>query len=117
MTVEFTGRDLAEAIAAAAGALNLPPEKLKFSVVAMGAKGFLGLGRRRARIAVDPADPTLYPAEEDESPPPGRPGRGNAPPAAEKNTPRGRASRPAPPGTVAPDPAGGRGNPGGQPYG
>ena len=70
MTVEFTGRDLAEAIAAAAGALNLPREKLKFSVVAMGAKGFLGLGRRRARIAVDPADPTLYPPEEDESAPP-----------------------------------------------
>ncbi|MDR2934470.1 MAG: Jag N-terminal domain-containing protein, partial [Candidatus Adiutrix sp.] len=78
MTVEFTGRDLAEAIAAAAEALNLPPEKLKFSVVAMGAKGFLGLGRRRARIAVDPADPTLYPPEEEEEPAPPVP----APPAS-----------------------------------
>jgi spoIIIJ-associated protein len=68
-TVEFAGQDLAEAIAAAAGALNLPPEKLKFSVLEMGTKGFLGLGRRRARIAVDPADPTLYPSEEDEPAP------------------------------------------------
>jgi spoIIIJ-associated protein len=58
--VEFAGQDLAEAIAAAAGALNLPPEKLKFNVIEMGTKGFLGLGRRRARIAVDPADPALY---------------------------------------------------------
>ena len=86
MTVEFTGRDLAEAIAAAAGALNLPPEKLKFSVVAMGAKGFLGLGRRRARIAVDPADPTLYPAEEDESAPPAA-RAAETPPRPPKKTP------------------------------
>ena len=65
--VEFTGQDLAEAIAAAAGALSLPPEKLKFNLVDMGAKGFLGLGRRPARIAVDPADPVLDLAE-DEAP-------------------------------------------------
>jgi len=59
MTTEFTGQDLAEAIAVAAGALDLPPERLKFSVIEMGSKGFLGLGRRKARIAVDPDDPTL----------------------------------------------------------
>jgi spoIIIJ-associated protein len=56
--VEFQGRDLSEAIARAAEALNLPPETLKFQVVSMGAKGFLGLGRRKARIAVDPDDLT-----------------------------------------------------------
>ena len=67
MTVEFTGQDLAEAIAAAAEALDLPPEKLKFNLLEMGTKGFLGLGRRRARIAVDPADPVLD-LSEDEAP-------------------------------------------------
>jgi spoIIIJ-associated protein len=66
--VEFQGRDISEAIAQAAGALNLPPETLKFQVTDMGAKGFLGLGRRKARIAVDPDDPTL---DMDDAPAPG----------------------------------------------
>ena len=57
--VEFTGKDLEEAIAKAAAALSLPPEQVRFSVVSMGTKGFLGLGRRQARIAVDPDDPAL----------------------------------------------------------
>ena len=57
--VEFEGKDLEEAIAKAAAALNMPPEKVKFSVTSMGTKGFLGLGRRKARIAVDPDDPAL----------------------------------------------------------
>ena len=85
--VEFSGRDLAEAIAAAAAALNLPPEKLKFDVIEMGAKGFLGLGRRRARIAVDRDDPTLDLSEnepaapaagEPEAPPPPAPSEGKS---------------------------------------
>lgn len=57
--IEFQGKDLEEAIALAAAALSLPPEKVKFSVLTMGAKGFLGLGRRKAKIAVDPDDPSL----------------------------------------------------------
>lgn len=57
--VEFIGKDLEEAIASAAASLNLPPEKVKFSLLTMGSKGFLGLGRRKARISVDPADPAL----------------------------------------------------------
>ena len=57
--VEFEGKDLEEAIAQAALALSLPPEKVKFTLLSMGAKGFLGLGRRKARISVDPADPAL----------------------------------------------------------
>ena len=58
-SVEFEGKDLEEAIAKAATALNMPPEKVKFSVTSMGAKGFLGLGRRKAKITVDPDDPAL----------------------------------------------------------
>lgn len=57
--VEFTGKDLEEAIASAAASLNLPPEKVKFNLLTMGSKGFLGLGRRKARISVDPTDPAL----------------------------------------------------------
>lgn len=57
--VEFTGKDLEEAIAAAAASLILPPEKVKFTVLTMGSRGFLGLGRRKARISVDPDDPAL----------------------------------------------------------
>lgn len=57
--VEFQGKDLEEAIAQAAEALSLPPEKVKFSVITMGAKGFLGIGKRKARIAVNPDDPSL----------------------------------------------------------
>lgn len=57
--VEFEGKDLEEAIVQAARALGLPPENLKFHLISMGAKGFLGLGRRKARISVDPDDPSL----------------------------------------------------------
>jgi len=74
--VEFAGQDLAEAIALAAGALNLPPEQLKFNILETGTKGFLGLGRRRARITVDPADP-VHQLLKDESAP-----RPSAPPSA-----------------------------------
>ena len=63
--VEFQGKDLEEAIAQAAEALSLPPEKVKFSVITMGGKGFLGFGKRKARITVDPDDPSLA-VEEDE---------------------------------------------------
>lgn len=58
-SVEFTGKDLEEAIDAAAASLILPPEKVKFTVLTMGSRGFLGLGRRKARISVDPDDPAL----------------------------------------------------------
>lgn len=57
--VEFEGQNLEEAIAKAAASLSLPPEKIKFSVSSMGTRGFLGLGRRQARISVDPDDPVL----------------------------------------------------------
>jgi len=90
--VEFAGQDLEEAIAAAAGALNLPPEQLKFSVLEMGAKGFLGLGRRRARIAVDPADPALF-LEEVALPPPLPPNEAETPP----DTPQEEAVTEEPP--------------------
>lgn len=58
--VEFTGKDLEEALAAAAASLKLPPEQVKFRLLTMGSKGLLwGLGRRKARISVDPDDPSL----------------------------------------------------------
>lgn len=57
--VEFEAHDLEHAIAKAAAALSLPPEKVKFSVKSMGSKGFFGLWKRKARIGVDPDDPCL----------------------------------------------------------
>lgn len=57
--IEFKGTDLAEAIASAGVALNLPPEKVKFSIVTTGSKGFWGLGRRSACILVNPDDPSV----------------------------------------------------------
>lgn len=57
--VEFTGKDLEEALAAAAASLELPPERIKFKLLTMGSKGLWGLGRRKARISVDPEDPSL----------------------------------------------------------
>ena len=112
--VEFTGRDLAEAIALAAEALNLPQERLKFNVIEMGTKGFLGLGRRRARITVDSADPALD-LSEDIPPPPIAPSpepaetRGPDPPGPAdepKTPPPPRVQRPAPadPDLVEPTP-------------
>jgi predicted RNA-binding protein Jag len=98
--VEFQGRDLSEAIAQAAEALDLPPETLKFQVLAMGAKGFLGLGRRKARIAVDPDDPTLD--MDDDSPyrPDSAEQQVKPPPSSEAGTEKGPgpsalASRPS----------------------
>lgn len=57
--VEFTGKDLEEALAAAAASLKLPPEQVKFKLLTMGSKGLWGLGRRKARISVDLDDPSL----------------------------------------------------------
>lgn len=98
---EFQGRDLEEAIAQAAQALSLPPEKVKFSVISMGGKGFLGLGRSKARIKVDPDDPVLN--TEDEAGPPAPAERpvvntaeaapAEAPAAPEAEKKRGRRER------------------------
>ncbi|UQZ89960.1 hypothetical protein C4J81_12400 [Deltaproteobacteria bacterium Smac51] len=54
--LEFEGKSLEEAISTAAAALSLPAEKLKFTIISMGTKGFLGLGRRKAKIGVNSED-------------------------------------------------------------
>lgn len=129
--VEFEGKDLEEAIAKAAAALNMPPEKVKFSVSSMGTKGFLGLGRRKARISVDPDDPVLAlegdPADDrrrKEAPrskpvppqkePGGRPEEGGEAKRPDERTQRptvGQQSRPSPdrgPGLERPKPPAGK---------
>lgn len=87
--MEYVGKNLEEAIASAAASLNLPPEKVKFSLLTMGSKGFLGLGRRQARISVDPADPDLALGDEKN---PGQP----PVPAAEKPAKAAQAPKPGP---------------------
>lgn len=57
--VIFEGKDLAEAIAKAGEALNLPPEQVKFSLISMGTRGFLGIGRRKAKIKINPDNPSI----------------------------------------------------------
>lgn len=54
--LEFEGKNLEEAIENAAVSLSLPAEKLKFTIMSMGSKGFLGLGRRKARIGINSED-------------------------------------------------------------
>ena len=56
--LEFQGNNLEEAILNAAEALSLPAEKLKFTIMSMGSRGFLGLGRKKARIGVNSEDQT-----------------------------------------------------------
>ncbi len=59
MSLEFTGKDLTEAILQAATTLELPSENVKFTVISMGSPGFLGFGKRLAKISVNPDDPSL----------------------------------------------------------
>ena len=90
--VEFQGQDLEEAIGNAAQALNLPPEKVKFNVISMGSKGFLGFGRKKARISVNPDDPTLDLTEAEESAEQPASGRPPKPRQAEQNPPLDKKS-------------------------
>jgi spoIIIJ-associated protein len=48
----FTGRDVAEAVAAAARALGVPAERLRYVVLEAGSPGGHGIGGTPARIAV-----------------------------------------------------------------
>ena len=47
---EFAGADVSEAIANACASLNTSQEKLNVEIVTPGSAGFLGLGRKKARI-------------------------------------------------------------------
>jgi predicted RNA-binding protein Jag len=51
--VEFSGKNTEEAINLAASTLNVPPERLVFTIISTGFKGILGLGAKKARILVD----------------------------------------------------------------
>lgn len=94
--VEFTGKDLEEALAVAAASLKLPPEQIKFKLLTMGSKGLWGLGRRKARISVDPDDPSLDLGDEVQAKDAG-PVRSAA--AAESTRPRERAQEESRPNT------------------
>ncbi len=52
-SLEFEGKTTEEAILKASQALNIPAEQLKFTLLAMGSKGFLGFGRKKAKIRID----------------------------------------------------------------
>ncbi|MGL4207788.1 MAG: protein jag [Candidatus Adiutrix sp.] len=57
--VEFQGKDIEEAINNAATTLGVPPERIKFTVISVGSRGFLGFGRKQAAISVTPHDHPL----------------------------------------------------------
>ena len=52
-SLEFEGKTTEEAILKASLALNIPAEQLKFTLLTMGSKGFLGFGRKKAKIRID----------------------------------------------------------------
>src|SRR5262245_44965219 len=62
--LEFDGKDLDDALRAAAGALGVPVERLDYVLVEEGRKGVFGLGARPVRIRVqgDPG-PASMPRE------------------------------------------------------
>jgi spoIIIJ-associated protein len=68
----FSGRDVADALAAAGQALGLPPEALRYVVLEAGRAGGLGVGATPARIAVL-LDGSPAPASREPAPAPARP--------------------------------------------
>lgn len=55
--LEFEGKDLAEALRAAAERLGTPASSLRYEVLEEGRRGLLGLGGRLWRIRVEPSAP------------------------------------------------------------
>lgn len=53
---EFTGKDVAQAIQAACESLNVSQDKLDIDVLATGSVGFLGFGKKSAKISVSLKD-------------------------------------------------------------
>ena len=73
---EFYAESVQAAVEKAASSLGIAPEQLTYAVVDEGSSGFLGIGARDARIAVDVTDPSPQqgstpspPAEEVVDPP------------------------------------------------
>ena len=66
---EFYAESVQEAVAKASNNLGVRPEELQYSVLDEGSSGFLGIGARDARIAVDMPDPSLSSPSEAESAP------------------------------------------------
>src|SRR5438874_7143673 len=61
-TLEVTGKTIDDAIAAASAKLNIPADRLEYTIVSEGSKGILGIGAEEARIIVS-AEPALAPGE------------------------------------------------------
>src|SRR5438874_8344922 len=61
-TLEVTGKTIDDAIAAASAKLNIPADRLDYTIVSEGSKGILGIGAEEARIIVS-LEPALAPGE------------------------------------------------------
>jgi spoIIIJ-associated protein len=61
-TIEVTGKTVDDAIAAASAKLNIPADRLDYTIVSEGSKGILGIGAEEARIIVS-VEPALAPGE------------------------------------------------------
>ncbi len=88
---EFEGKDLEQAVAAAAAELGVAPEDLHYEMVEQGRRGLLGLGVKNVRIRVQ------RPLDAEEPPAAGRPARPPraAAPAPETEPTAEAAARPA----------------------
>ena len=66
--IEFTGRNVEQAVASACSALKVPKEKLQHNIISFGASGIFGLvGVRKARIRVIVPDESETTAAENTS--------------------------------------------------
>ncbi len=66
---EFEGKDLGEALEAAAGSLGIPEQDLHYEILEPGRRGVLGLGVKHVRIRVkQPLDDTAAPVGEKPAP-------------------------------------------------
>ena len=86
---EFEGKDLEEALASAAAALEVPAAELHYEMLEAGRKGLLGLGVRNVRIRVKPPLEPVAPELEPEAEP--------APKAPKKRPPAKRTRSPKKP--------------------
>ena len=68
-SMEFDGKDLDDALAAAAEALGQPASDLDYVILEGGRKGVFGLGSRPARVRVSPPPPTRVPVGAGVAPP------------------------------------------------
>lgn len=92
---EFEGKDLDEAIGAAAEFLGVDPDTVHFEILDTGRKGILGLGAKQVRIRVEVPDRPARPAPRADEAGRGRRRRARSGERPAERKPKRRPARPA----------------------